>query len=74
MAGIGIGGLAIGLAVQDTLKSYLGSLSFVADPPFHVGDHVRFGTTEGEVETVGLRSIKVRARITHRSLCPIHKS
>jgi MscS family membrane protein len=70
LAGIGIGGLAIGLAAQDTLKSYLGSLSFVADPPFHVGDHVRFGATEGEVETVGLRSIKVRAPDNSQIIVP----
>ena len=70
LAGIGIGGLAIGLAAQDTLKSYLGSLSFVADPPFHVGDSVRFGATEGEVETVGLRSIKIRAPDNSQIIVP----
>jgi MscS family membrane protein len=70
LAGIGIGGLAIGLAAQDTLKSYLGSLSFVADPPFHVGDSVRFGTTEGEVETVGLRTIKIRGADNSQIIVP----
>jgi len=70
LAGIGIGGLAIGLAAQDTLKSYLGSLSFVADPPFHVGDSVRFANVEGEVETVGLRSIKVRGPDNSQIIVP----
>jgi MscS family membrane protein len=70
LAGIGIGGLAIGLAAQDTLKSYLGSLSFVADPPFQVGDRVRFGTIEGDVEIVGLRSIKVRGLDNSQIIVP----
>jgi MscS family membrane protein len=70
LAGIGIGGLAIGLAAQDLLKSYLGSLSFVADPPFHVGDFIRFGTSEGEVEAVSLRSVKIRALDNSQIIVP----
>jgi MscS family membrane protein len=54
------------LAAQDTLKSYLGSLSFV-DPPFHVG----FGAFSNvEVETVGLRSIKVRGPDNSQIIVP----
>ena len=60
LAGLGVGGLAFGLAAQDTLKNFFGSVNVVLDRPFQVGDWVRIGQTEGTVEAVGLRSSRIR--------------
>lgn len=60
LAGLGIGGLAFALAAQDTLKNFFGSLMLIADRTFRVGDLVKIGENEGVVETVGLRSTRIR--------------
>lgn len=60
VAGLGVGGIAIGLAAQDTLKNLLGSFTIFADKPFVVGDHVRVDKFEGTVERVGFRSTLLR--------------
>lgn len=60
VAGLGLGGLAIALAAQDTLANVLGSLAIVGDRPFQVGDWVLVDGYEGTVERVGLRSTRVR--------------
>lgn len=59
-AGLGIGGLAFALAAQDTLKNFLGSVTVVIDRPFQVGDWIRVGDVEGAVQSVGLRSTRIR--------------
>lgn len=60
LAGLGIGGIAFALAAQDTLKNFFGSLMLIADRTFRVGDQVRIGANEGMVESVGLRSTRIR--------------
>ncbi len=60
LAGLGIGGLAVALAAQDTIANMFGSLVVVMDQPFKVGDVVRIGASEGRVEDIGLRSTKIR--------------
>jgi MscS family membrane protein len=60
LAGLGIGGIAVALAAQKTVEHLFGSVSLAADKAFRVGDWVRAGTTEGEVERIGLRSTSVR--------------
>lgn len=60
LAGLGLGGLAFGLAAQDTLKNFFGSINIVLDRPFQVGDWIKVGDVEGTVETVGLRSSRIR--------------
>ncbi|MBU0640287.1 MAG: mechanosensitive ion channel family protein [Planctomycetes bacterium] len=60
LAGLGLGGLAFGLAAQDTLKNFFGSVNVVLDRPFQVGDWVKIGGTEGTVESVGVRSSRIR--------------
>ncbi len=60
LAGLGVGGLAFGLAAQDTLKNFFGSVNVVLDRPFQVGDWVKIGDAEGTVEAVGLRSSRIR--------------
>jgi MscS family membrane protein len=60
LTGLGLGGLAFALAAQDTLKNFFGSVMLVADRTFRVGDLVKIGENEGVVETVGLRSTRLR--------------
>ncbi|HUP42395.1 MAG TPA: mechanosensitive ion channel family protein, partial [Thermoanaerobaculia bacterium] len=60
LAGLGLGGLAVALAAQDTVKNLFGSLTVLVDRPFSVGDWVVVGDHEGTVEEVGFRSIRIR--------------
>ena len=59
-AGLGIGGLAIALAAQKTVENLFGGVTLITDQPVRVGDYCRFGTTEGLVEDIGLRSTRLR--------------
>jgi MscS family membrane protein len=61
VAGLGLGGLAIALAAQDTLSNFFGSITVLLDRPFHVGDWVVIGgEIEGTVEELGFRSTRIR--------------
>ncbi len=60
IAGLGIGGIAVALAAQDTLQNLLGSFAIFADKPFVVGDLVRIDKYEGTIEKVGFRSTLIR--------------
>lgn len=60
IAGLGIGGIAVALAAQDTLQNLLGSFTIFADKPFVVGDTVRIDKYEGTIEKVGFRSSLLR--------------
>ena len=60
IAGLGIGGIAVGFAAQDTIKNLFGGATILADKPFQVGDWVIIGDYEGTVEQVGFRSTRIR--------------
>ena len=60
IAGLGVGGLAIGLAAQDTIKNFFGSLMLFSDRPFELGDEIKVGDVNGSVESVGFRSTRFR--------------
>lgn len=60
IAGISIGGLALALAAQDTLKNLFGSITIFLDKPFQIGDWINFSGVDGMVEEVGVRSTRVR--------------
>jgi len=60
IAGLGIGGLAVALALQDTLANFFGSVFIFIDRPFAVGDWIKMGDVEGIVESIGFRSTRVR--------------
>ena len=64
IAGASIGGIAIALASQDTVKNFIGTIMIFVDKPFHIGDWIEAGTVIGTVETVGFRSTTVRAADT----------
>ncbi|MEO0473425.1 MAG: mechanosensitive ion channel family protein, partial [Bacteroidota bacterium] len=61
LAGVSIGGLALALAAQDTVKNFIGSISIFVDRPFVIGDFIEFGGISGTVAEVGVRSTRVRA-------------
>lgn len=60
IAGISIGGLALALAAQDTVKNLIGSLMIFIDRPFQIGDYIIVGSATGTVEEVGFRSTRLR--------------
>jgi MscS family membrane protein len=61
LAGLGIGGLAVALAAQKTLENLFGALALGADQPFREGDFVSAeGLLVGTVESIGLRSTRIR--------------
>lgn len=60
IAGLGIGGLAVALAAQDSLSGFFSSIILFMDKPFMVGDFVQIGNTTGTVEEIGLRSTRIR--------------
>ena len=60
LAGLGIGGLAIGFGAQKTIENLFGGVSVLADEVFRVGDVCRFGDRTGVVEDIGLRSTRIR--------------
>ncbi|HVU22131.1 MAG TPA: mechanosensitive ion channel family protein, partial [Rhizomicrobium sp.] len=61
IAGLGIGGIAIGLAAQGIFADLFGSLAIVFDKPFDQGDYITFGDTAGTIEHVGVKSTRIRA-------------
>ncbi len=61
VAGLGIGGLAVALAVRPTLENLIGGILLYLDQPVRVGDFCTFGDKTGTVEKIGVRSTKVRA-------------
>jgi MscS family membrane protein len=60
LAGLGIGGLAIGLGAQKTFENLIGGISVLTDKALQVGDACRIGDQRGIVEDIGLRSTKLR--------------
>ena len=60
LGGIGLGGMAIAFAAKDTLGNLFGSLTVLTDRPFEIGDWVITEGIEGTVETVGIRSTRIR--------------
>jgi MscS family membrane protein len=60
LASLSIGGLAVGLAAQDTLSNLFGAVALLADKPFRVGERVQLDAIDGTVEAIGLRSTRIR--------------
>jgi MscS family membrane protein len=60
LAGLSVGGLALGLAAQDTVANLFGAVAIFMDKPFYLGDLIRVEGVEGTVESIGLRSTRVR--------------
>ncbi len=60
VASLGIGGMALAFASQDTIANFFGSVSIILDRPFIVGDWIKTNSCEGIVEAIGFRSTRVR--------------
>jgi MscS family membrane protein len=65
LAGLGVGGLAVALAAQDTIKNFFGSLVIFADHPFQLADRIVVDGEDGVVEEVGMRSTRIRTLDGH---------
>ena len=70
LAGLGVGGLAVALAAQDTIKNFFGSLVIFADKPFELADRVVVNGHDGTVEEVGFRSTRIRTLDGHLVTVP----
>ncbi|OUX37808.1 MAG: hypothetical protein CBE26_02460 [Kiritimatiellaceae bacterium TMED266] len=70
LAGLGVGGLAIALAAQETIKNFFGSLVIFADKPFELEERIRVGDFDGFVEEVGFRSTRLRTLDGHLVTIP----
>lgn len=70
VSGMGIGGIAVALAAQNSIANVFGCLTILLDKPFEVGDFIVFNGTEGKVEHVGLRSTRLRTTDDSRLTIP----
>ncbi len=61
VAGLGIGGLAVALAIRPTLENLIGGIMLYLDQPVRIGDFCSFGDKTGTVESIGVRTSKIRA-------------
>ncbi len=60
IAGLGVGAIGFGFAIKDTIENFFGSVTVILDKPFEIGDWVIVEGVEGTVESVGMRSTRVR--------------
>jgi len=60
LGGLGLGGMALALASQDALSNVFGSFLVMVDRPFEIGDWIIFEDHEGAVESMGIRSTRIR--------------
>jgi MscS family membrane protein len=60
LAGLGIGGVALAFAAQDTVANVFGTITILLDRPFKLGDLIKIGDTEGTIDELGFRSTRVR--------------
>lgn len=69
VASLGVGGIAIALAVQTLLSDIFASLSIGLDKPFEVGDFVVFGDVAGNIEHIGLKTTRIRSLSGEQIVC-----
>lgn len=73
LTGLGIGGLAVALAAQETLGNLLGSLQIMTDRPFAIGDWIEVEGSTGKVVSIGLRSTRLQNSAGSLSIIPNKK-
>lgn len=69
VASLGVGGIAIALAVQTLLSDVFASLSIGIDKPFEIGDFVVFGEVAGTIEHIGLKTTRIRSLSGEQVVC-----
>jgi MscS family membrane protein len=60
LAGLGIGGLALAMAAQDTVSNVFGGFTIFSDRPFKLNDRIKIDGYDGKVEEIGIRSTRIR--------------
>jgi small-conductance mechanosensitive channel len=70
IAGLGVGGIAVALAVQNILGDLFASLTIVLDKPFVYGDFITVGEFKGTIEKVGLKTTRVRSQSGEQLIFP----
>ena len=61
VAGLGIGGIAVALALQNILADVFSSIAIILDKPYQVGDFIAVGDSMGTVERIGLKTTRIRS-------------
>nr|WP_298141899.1 mechanosensitive ion channel family protein [uncultured Pseudomonas sp.] len=69
VASLGVGGIAVALAVQTLLSDLFASLSIGVDKPFEIGDFVVFGDVAGNIEHIGLKTTRIRSLSGEQIVC-----
>ena len=70
VAGLGIAGIALGFAAQDTVQNLIAGVTILLDRPFHVGDNIELHETFGTVEEITLRTTRVRTLDNQMAILP----
>ncbi len=70
LTGLGVGGIAVALAMQDTLKNFFASIMILLDKPYQIGQRIVVKGHDGLVEEIGLRSTKLRLLNGHQATIP----
>jgi MscS family membrane protein len=73
LAGVGIGGMAIALAARPTLENIIATFTIFADRPYRVGQRVNILGQNGTIESIGLRSTRIRLLTGNQTLIPNEK-
>ena len=73
LAGVGIGGLAMGLAAKDFVANIFGGITVFVDQPFLVGDRVQVAGVDGTVTEIGIRSTRIKTLAGRIVTIPNHK-
>ncbi|SDI24638.1 Small-conductance mechanosensitive channel [Pseudomonas delhiensis] len=69
VASLGVGGIAVALAVQTLLSDVFASLSIGFDKPFEIGDFIVFGDVAGTIEHIGLKTTRIRSLSGEQIVC-----
>jgi small-conductance mechanosensitive channel len=69
VASLGVGGIAVALAVQTLLSDVFASLSIGVDKPFEIGDFIVFGDVAGTIEHIGLKTTRIRSLSGEQIVC-----
>ena len=70
---LGIGGVAVALAAQDTVKNIFGGFTILMDGTFRIGDRIKIGEFDGFVENIGIRSTRIRTMEKRVVIIPNYK-
>ncbi len=70
IAGLGIAGIALGFAAQDTVQNLIAGVTILLDRPFHVGDNIELHETFGTVEEITLRTTRIRTLDNQMAILP----